>query len=86
MARRDLDDLAEAEVTAGAAFDRAPARGPRQVTPPSVPADLQAALAMPDQFGTKFFETAALQALAAACPVKVKDAGHLLLLRDWLFQ
>jgi hypothetical protein len=60
MARRDQDALT---------VDRAPARGPRQVTPPSVPADLQAALAMPDQFGTKFFEPAALQALAAACPL-----------------
>ena len=84
MARRrqdSPDETTEADDTAVAA-----ARGPRQVTPPSVPADLRAALAMPDSFGTKLFESHNLQTTAAACPVTVNDAGDLLLLRDWIFQ
>ena len=45
MARRrqdDQDEITEADDTAGAAtFGSAPTRGPRQVTPPSVPDDLR---------------------------------------------
>ena len=88
MARRqdNQDEITEADDTAGAAtFRRAPTRGPRQVTPPSVPDDLQTALAMPTTFGPKLFEPSTLHAVAAACPVKVKDAGDLLLLREWFF-
>jgi hypothetical protein len=86
MAPRDQDALTETEDTAGAAFDRAPARGPRQVTPPSVSDDLRTALAMPTTLGPKLFEISTLHAVSAACKVKVKDAGDLLLLRDWLFE
>ena len=74
--------------TAGAAtFGGAPTRrGTRQVTPPSVPDDLRTALVMPTTFGPKLFEISTLHAVSAACKVKVKDAGDLLLLRDWLFE
>jgi hypothetical protein len=51
-----------------------------------MPADLRAALAMPTTFGPKLFEITALLAVAAACTVKVKDAGDLLLLRHCLFE
>jgi hypothetical protein len=91
MARRrqdaTKDEITEADDTAGAAtFGGATTRGPRQVTPPSMSADLRAALAMPTTFGPKLFEITALIAVAAAGKVKVKDAGDLLLLRDWLFE
>ena len=85
--RQDTEDeITEADNTAGAAtFGGAPTRGtrgPRQVTPPSMPADLRTALAMPTTFGPKLFEITALHAVSAACKVKVKDAGDLLLFRD----
>jgi hypothetical protein len=51
-----------------------------------MPADLCAALAMPTTFGPKVFEITVLHAVSATCKVKVKDAGDLLLLRDWLFE
>ena len=90
MARRRQetdDDLTEADDTAGpATFGCAPTRGTRQVTPPSVPDDLRTALVMPTTFGPKLFEISTLHAVSAACKVKVKDAGDLLLLRDWLFE
>jgi hypothetical protein len=77
------DEITEADDAAGAAtFGGAATRGPRQVTPPSMPADLRATLAMPTSFGPKLFEITALHAVSAACKVKVKDAGDLLLLRD----
>jgi hypothetical protein len=41
---------------------------------------------MPTKFGPKLCEITALHAVSAACKVKVKDAGDLLLLRDWLFE
>ena len=41
---------------------------------------------MPTTFGPKLFEISTLHAVSAACKVKVKDAGDLLLLRDWLFE
>jgi hypothetical protein len=81
------DEITEADDTAGAAtFGCAPTRGPRQVTPPPMPADLRTALAMPTTFGPKLFEITVLHDVSAACKVKVKDAGDLLLLRDWLFE
>ena len=81
------DEITEADDTSGAAtFGGAPTRGPRQVTPSSVPDDLHTALAMPTTFGPRLFEISTLHAVSAACPVKVKDAGDLLLLRDWLFE
>jgi hypothetical protein len=51
-----------------------------------MPADLRTALAMPTTFGPKLFEISTLHAVSAACKVKIKDAGDLLLLRDWLFE
>jgi hypothetical protein len=67
MARRhrDTDDeITEADNTTGAATSGgAPTRGPRQVTPPSMPADLRTALAMPTTFGPNLFEITALHAL-----------------------
>jgi hypothetical protein len=73
--------------TAGAAtFGGASLRGTRQVTPPSMPADLLTALAMPTTFGPKLFEITVLHAVSDTCKVKVKDVGDLLLLRDWLFE
>ena len=91
MARRrqdtDEDAITEADDTAGAAtFGGSSLCGTRQVTPPSMPADLSTVLAMPTTFGPKLFEITALHAVSAACKVKVKDAGDLLLLRDWLFE
>ena len=90
MARRRQDtedEITEADDTAGAAtFGRAPTRGTRQVTPSSVPDDLRTALVMPTTFGPKLFEISTLHTVSAACKVKVKDAGDLLLLRDWLFE
>jgi hypothetical protein len=78
------DEIMETDDTAGAAtFSGAPARGPRQVTQP---ADLRTPLAMPTTLGPNLFEITALHAVSAACKVKVKDAGDLLLLRDWLFE
>jgi hypothetical protein len=47
---------------------------------------ISAALAMHTAFGPKMFEISTLHAVSAACKVKVKDAGDLLLLRDWLFE
>jgi hypothetical protein len=90
MARRRQEtdyEITEADDTAGAAtFGGAPTRGTRQVTPPSVPDDLRTSLAMPTTFGPKLFEISTLHAVSAACKAKVKDAGDLLLLRDWLFE
>jgi hypothetical protein len=81
------DEITEADDTAGAAtFGGSSLRGTRQVTPPSMPADLRTALAMPTTFGPKLFEISTLHAVSAACKVKVKDAGDILLLRDWLFE
>jgi hypothetical protein len=64
MARRrqdDADEITEADDTAGAAtFGGSSLRGTRQVTPPSMPADLRSALAMPTTFGPKLFEITAL--------------------------
>ena len=51
-----------------------------------MPADLLTALAMPTTFGSKLFEITVLHAVSAACKVKVKVVGDLLLLRDWLFE
>jgi hypothetical protein len=89
MTRRrqdDADEITEADDTAGAAtFGGSSLRGTRQVTPQSMP-DLRSALAMPTTFGPKLFEITGLHAVSAACKVKVKDAGDLLLLRDWLFE
>jgi hypothetical protein len=84
------DEITEADNTAGdATFGSAPTRGtrgPRQVTPPSMPADLRTALAMPTTFGPNLFEITALHVVSTTCKVKVKDTGDLLLLRDWLFE
>ena len=81
------DKITKGDDTAGSAtFIGAPTRGPRQVTPPSVPDDLRTVLAMDTTFGPKLFEISTLHAVSAACPVKVKDDGDLLLLRDWLFE
>jgi hypothetical protein len=81
------DEITEADDTAGAAtFGGSSLRGTRQVTPPSMPADLRTALAMPTTFGPNLFEISTLHAVSAVCKVKVKDAGDLLLLRDWLFE
>ena len=72
------DEITEADYTAGAAtFGGSSTRSPRQVTPPSMPDDLPAALAMPTTFGPKLFEISTLHAVSAACKVKVKDAGDL---------
>ena len=64
MARRRQDtedEITEADDTAGAAtFGGVSFRGTRQVTPPSMPADLLTALAMPTTFGPKLFEITAL--------------------------
>jgi len=51
-----------------------------------MPDDLHTALDMTTTFGPKLFEISILHAVSADCKVKVKDAGHLLLLRDWLFE
>ena len=48
--------------------------------------DLFTALAMPTTFGPKLFEISALHTVSTDCKVKVKDAGDVLLLRDWLFE
>jgi hypothetical protein len=86
------DEITEADNTAGVAtFGGAPTRGtrgPRQVTPPSMPADLRTDLAMTTTFGPKLFEITALHAAcnATTCKVKVNDTEDLLLLRDWLFE
>jgi hypothetical protein len=80
----DEDEITQADDTADAAtFGGSSTRGPRQVTPPD---DLRSALAMPTTFGPSLFEISTLHAVSAACLVKVKDAGDLLLLRDWLFE
>jgi hypothetical protein len=90
MARRlqdDKDKITQEDNTAvDATFGGSSLRGTRQVTPPSVPDDLSTALAMPTTFGPRLFEISTLHAVSAACKVKVKDAGDLLLLRDWLFE
>jgi hypothetical protein len=81
------DEITEADYTAGTAtFGGASLSGTRQVTPPSMPADLCTTLAMPTTFGPKLFEITVLHSVSAACKVKVKDTGDLLLLRDWLFE
>jgi hypothetical protein len=81
------DEITEADDTAGdATFRGSSLSGTRQVTQPSMPADLRTALAMPTTFGPKLFEISTLHAVSAACKVKVKDVGDLLLLRDWLFE
>ena len=41
---------------------------------------------MDTTFGPKLFEISTLHAVSAACKVKVKDTGDLLLLRDLLFE
>jgi hypothetical protein len=84
----DEDEITEADVTAGSAtFCGASIRGTRQVTPPSMSADLlHAALALPITFGTNLFEITVLLAVATVCKVNVKDTGDLLLLRDWIFE
>jgi hypothetical protein len=90
MARHRLDtevEITEADDTVDAAtFGGASLCGTRQVTPPSMPADLRTTLAMPTTFGPKLFEITALHTVARACKVKVKDTRDLLLLRDWLFE
>jgi hypothetical protein len=72
MARRRQDDddkITEADYTADVAtFGCSSLCGTRQVTPPSMPADLCTALAMPTTFGTKLFEITALLTVAAARP------------------
>ena len=51
------DKITEADDTAGdATFGGAPTRGPRQVTPTSMPDDLRTSLAMPTTFGPKLFK------------------------------
>jgi hypothetical protein len=81
------DEITEADDTAGAAtFGGSSLRGTRQVTTSSMPTDLRTSLAMPTTFGPKLFAISSLHAVSAACKVKVKDAGDLLLLRDWLFE
>jgi hypothetical protein len=81
------DEITEADDTACAAtLGGSSLRVTRQVTPPSMPADLRTSLAMPTTFGPKLFEISTLHAVSAACKVKVKDTGDLLLLRDWLFE
>jgi len=83
----DEDEITEADDTAGdATFSGSSLCGTRQVTLPSMPADLRTDLAMPTTFGPKLFEITVLHAVSAACKVKVKDTGDLLLLRDWLFE
>ena len=71
--RQDTEDeITEADDIADAAtFGDAPTRGPRQVSPPYVPADLRTALAMPTTFGPKLFEITAFLAVSTACKVKV---------------
>ena len=83
----DQDEITEADNTAGdATFSGSTLRGTRQVTQSSMPDDLHTTLAMPTTFGPKLFEISTLHAVSAACKVKVKDHGDLLLLRDWLFE
>jgi hypothetical protein len=65
MARRrqdaDEDTIMESDDTAGApTFGGDSIRGTRKVTPPSMPADLLAALAMSTTFDTRLFEITAL--------------------------
>ena len=80
------DEITEADNTADTAtFGGLPTRSPRQVTPPSMSADLSTSLAIPTTFGPMLFEITVLLAVSAVCKVKVKDDGDLLLLRDWLF-
>jgi hypothetical protein len=82
----DEDDITESGDTASAStFGGASMRGTRQVTPPLTPADLRTALAPPTTFGTNLFEVTTLLAVATACKLNIKDAGDLLLLRDWIF-
>jgi hypothetical protein len=90
MARRrqdaDEDEITEADdIAVAATFSGASIRGTRQVTPPSMSADLHVALALPTTFGTKLFEITSLLAVQADCKVNVKDTGDFLLLRDWIF-
>ena len=82
------DEITESDNTADTATFSGglPTRSPRQVTPPSMSADLSTALAMPTTFCPKLFEITVLLAVSAVCKVKVKDDGDLLLLRDWLFK
>jgi len=81
------NETTEADDTAVAStFGGDPTRGPRQVTLTSVPHDLRTALAMPTTFGPKLFEVSTFHDVSAACKVKVKDDGDLLLLRDWLLR
>jgi hypothetical protein len=86
--RQDTEDeITVADDTAcNASFSGSSLRDTRQVTPISMPDDLCTALAMPTTFGPKLFEISTLHAVSAACKVKVKDTGDLLLLRDWLFE
>ena len=74
MARSRQETNDEITVAGDTADD---ARGPRQVTPPSVTDDLRASLVMPASFSPKLFEISTLHAVSAACKVKVKDAGDL---------
>ena len=83
----DQDKITEVDDTADdATFGGSSLRGTRQVTLPSMPADLRTDLAMPTTFGPKLFEISTLHVVSAVCKVKVKDARDLLLLRDWLFE
>jgi hypothetical protein len=90
MARRrqdDDDEITQTDDTAcDASFGGSSLRDTRQVTPPSMSADLRTDFAMPTTFGPNLFEIPTLYAVSAACKVKVKDTGNLLLLRDLLFE
>ena len=59
--------------------------GLQQVTPPSMSADLCAALAQPTVFSPKQFEITMLLAIVTACK-PIKDDGDLLLLRETLIE
>jgi hypothetical protein len=79
----DEDDITEARAST---FVCASILGTRQVTLSPLPADLLTALALPITFDTKLFEVTSLLAVATDCKLNVKDAGDLLLLRDWIFE
>ena len=88
MARRrqdaDEDTIMESDDTAGApTFGGDSIRGTRKVTPPSMPADLLAALAMSTTFGPKLFQISTLHAVSSACKVKVKDNALCMPSGDW---
>jgi hypothetical protein len=75
----DKDEITEANDTADAAtFVCASICVTRQFTPPSMSADLLAALALPTTFSTTLFEITPLLAVATTCKVNVKDDCYLL--------